>query len=463
MPLETNLPGVLSDADGKALFTKIRQMTTGGGDTVLTIRSRQSGSTTWARNRITLASETRTINLTIERKTLRGRASITTTQTDDAGLRTAVQQVEEAASIDQVPFVRGLPSVSNQEIAHPTLWSDATAHFSSGDRTALVNSLIAPSMAAGMLSAGKLQTTADAHMTINAEGTFRYYPVTTVDCSVTTRNATGTASGWAGTNHYALEKIDPKALAARALDKCQASVDPRAVEPGHYTVILEPQAVADLLTPMIGLPTNSMDRYAAEVMSVGPFSHGSDGSRIGERILDDRLILHSDPMDVDGGFLPYVESDGIPYRPASWVDRGILKELGYHLGYAQWKLHRKEALPCPESYRLMAAPNVQTRSVEEMIASTDRGLLVTRFYDVRCIDGGNLLCTGVTRDGLWLIQQGKITRPVKNFRFRESPLYVLNRVVNIGVPVRVFSPDRAWIVPAIQSHDFSFTSLSDAV
>jgi predicted Zn-dependent protease len=104
-----------------------------------------------------------------------------------------------------------------------------------------------------------------------------------------------------------------------------------------------------------------------------------------------------------------------------------------------------------------------TTTIDEMIATTKRGIRVTRFWGAGVIDDRSLLCTGLTRDGLWLIENGKITKPIKNFRFTESPLFVLNNLDALGVPQRVFSPSAPVVVPPIKAHEFSFTSLSSAV
>jgi len=462
------LPGVWSATDGVALYDKVQQLTTGGGVTVVRLQTRRVGRVTWARNRIALVNDSQVTAITIVRRLRDREASATTTRTDDAGLRETIQQAEETTSLLEAKEPYRPDEMPPRPMLAPVLWSEQTAHASVEARTALAALLIAPTEAAGLLSAGVLQTTADAHMTITREGVRHCYPVTTAECSMTVRNVQGTASGWAGVNHTDLAKIDAPALAARALDKCQQSANPRAVEPGRYTAILEPQAVADLLAPLIGgLPgrpqADLMDRASPELYGGGPFAKRGGGWRIGEYVMDRRLTLRSDPMEPDGGFLPYVEEDGTPYRAVNWIDRGILKELGYGYPYALGWLHRRDALPCPSSYHLGAAPGVATESVADMIAKTTRGLLVTRLHGVECLNDKSVMCTGYTRDGVWLIEQGRITHPIKNFRFRTSPLYVLNNVLAIGASERVYAPEKAWFAPAIQAQDVNMVGLADAV
>jgi predicted Zn-dependent protease len=275
---------------------------------------------------------------------------------------------------------------------------------------------------------------------------------------MTVQDPRSTASGWAGVNHYDLGKIDPKVLAARSLDMCLSMQNPSAIEPGRYTVILEPQATADLFAPIMG----EMDRMRAED-GKGPFAGRSLGrSKINEQVMDRRLVLGSDPMDPDGGFVPYTYWDGTPYQPVTWINQGVLRELAYPKSYALAALNLDKALPNPYSYRLSTAPGVSTATVEEMIASTERGILVARFHRVKVMDDSSMLCEGFTRDGIWLIEHGKISRPVKNFRFTESPLFVLNKLEQVGVSQRVFAPWQAVVAPAIRVNDFSFTSLAES-
>ena len=131
--------------------------------------------------------------------------------------------------------------------------------------------------------------------------------------------------------------------------------------------------------------------------------------------------------------------------------------------YALAKLGYDHALLKPPDFRLTAAPGVPTMSVEEMIATTDRGVLVTRFSGVQLVDFGSLLCTGYTRDGVWLIERGKISKPIQNFRFIESPLFILNNLDAVGTPVRVFAPGSAYVAPPVRVRDFSFVALADAI
>jgi predicted Zn-dependent protease len=152
-------------------------------------------------------------------------------------------------------------------------------------------------------------------------------------------------------------------------------------------------------------------------------------------------------------------------QPVTWIDHGVLTTIGYNRPYALMELNRDAAVRGPIGYRMSGGET----SVDEMIRTTTRGLLVTRLSSVRSLLSRSLLSTGLTRDGLWLIEHGKITKAVKNFRFTESPLFVLNSIEQLGPPEPVFRPTGTgnWltpaIVPPIKARDFSFTSLIDAI
>jgi predicted Zn-dependent protease len=436
-------------------------MTRGGGDTLLSVRSRVTGSTTWARNRVDLCATRRDVDLHVTRDIggAVGRASVT--QFDDAGLRQAVENAERVLQVGGREFEWHGETYFDDPILTPTLWSDATHGLDAEARTALAEHLMAPVETAGFLSAGALHIAAESRATLAPRGTFRYYRTTSVACSTTARDAKGTTSGWAGINHYDLRQIDPAAIAARALDKCRRAQNPVAIEPGRYTAILEPQAMADLMAPLFEIPMN-MDRFTAE-LGMGPWASRPGFSKINEHVLDSRLTVRADPMDADGGFLPFDVQSGVAYHPVDWISRGVLRALSYGRRYALRELGKELGLPNSGSFRLMSVPGTPTVTVETMIANTERGLLVTRFYGVRVVDDASMLCTGFTRDGLWLIERGKIAKPVKNFRFKESPLFILNNVDEIGVPTRVFAPDRSYVAPAMRVRDFSFAGLADAV
>jgi len=453
-------PEFLSEQECKALLDTVASLATGGGVSTISLESQWLGGVQWVRNRTRVASDLRFNSLGLNRL-IRGRSQwITTTRLDTDGLRDAVKAAERSIRFfgprhewdDRMQY-------NNDPMLQPILWSEATYGFSPERRLGLVRDLVGMAETDGFLSAGDVGVTAQGTATVSTDGRLRYYASTEAECSITVRDRRGTASGWAGVNHYDFAKIDPAKIAATALDKARRSAQAVAIEPQHYTAILEPQAVSDLMVPL----TAWLARDKAE-QGLGPFAGRQPGtSKINERVMDPRLTLRSDPLDPDGGFIPFDADDGTPYRSVNWIEAGVLRELAYGRYYAVTMLHQPFPLLNPMSFRLTPVPGVSTASVETMIANTQLGVLVTRFNGVQILDIDSITCGGNTRDGLWLIEKGKISKAIRNFRFRDSVLGALNRIEQIGVPCRVFTPGRACVMPALTVRDFNFTGLADAV
>jgi predicted Zn-dependent protease len=471
----------LSNADCQTLVQRAVAFSVGGGETTLELDSTWTGNLRWARNQVSTGGDVRDNELTIQRD-IRGAVGVSgMNQVDDVHLVTALRRAERLAHLRHENPQSALRSQFIEPYSHPKIWSDTTYHLDAASRASGMRSLVQPAAAAGMQSAGYLQVSAHGRSTMDGERVW-YYPYTLAQYSVTVRDSEGKGSGWAGVDDNDWSRIDAATLSAIALDKCLKSRNPVAVEPGRYTTILEPQAVCDFVK--ILFTPSTLDRENAEAgerQNLGdspyftgrpsPYATGRGVSRIGERVIDARLSVSSDPMDPALGFPPFLRWQ--VFHPATWIKDGVLQELSYFRSYAVKKLSKNTGgLPATGSFRISVTG--ETSSIDDMIATTKRGLLVTRFWGIPpiALDPASMLLTGYTRDGVWLIEHGKIAKPVKNFRFTESPLFMLNSVEQVGVPQRVFrpeSPDRLpdgyapVIVPALKVRDFNFTALSDAI
>jgi len=233
--------------------------------------------------------------------------------------------------------------------------------------------------------------------------------------------------------------------------KAVRSREPKLIEPGVYPVILEPQAVADL----VGFLTNNLDaRTADEGRSA--FSAKDGKTRVGEQLFNERLNLYSDPLHAE---LPATPStaEGVPASRLSLIKGGVLENLAYSRFWAQEK--KRDASPGPVNY-IMESTQAPV-SLDEMIKGMARGLVISRFWYVRQIDPRAIMLTGLTRDGLWWVEKGRLQHPVRNLRFNQSVLAMLApwNVEAIGAPER-----RApLMVPALKLSGFTFTSISDAI
>jgi predicted Zn-dependent protease len=425
------------------------------GDTFLNISSYWQGNVRWGRNVIASGGDTQATTTTIAR-TIRGAGgrAATNAMTDEA-LKACITQAE-ALTIFSGENPEEYPDTPPKVLptTHPKIWSDTTYNLDATARSTAAAPIMTESASDNFLSAGYIYVSAYGNAVADSTGLFRYYPYTTAQYSVTVRDRKGTGSGWAGVDWSDWHRIDVSKLSQIALDKCRRSENPVAVEPGRYDTILEPQALCDLFAPILD---RAMDRRMAE-MGMGPFAAGGGNSKIGQQLLDERITVSADPMDPDCGFMPF-DWNGEPYPHVNWFDHGVLKELAYDRRYGLTELGKDAALPNSRAFRISGG----TTSLDEMIATTKRGILVTRFNSVMVIDFPSMLLGGNTRDGLWLIENGKISKAIKNFRFTESPLFILNNIAQLGVPQRVYRPGAPAVVPLIKVHDFSFTGLMDAV
>ncbi|MDQ4080167.1 MAG: TldD/PmbA family protein, partial [Gemmatimonadota bacterium] len=267
------------------------------------------------------------------------------------------------------------------------------------------------------------------------------------------RTADGTGSGWAGADDPDWSKINFGDVSKRAIDKARLSRNPVPIEPGRYTVILESQAVADLVQLLVFYA----DARAADE-GRSPFVKQGGGNKIGEKLVDSRVTIISDPTDPDLLAQPY-DGDGLPLGRQVWIENGVLKQLYYSRFWA--KKQGTAPTGFPSSVKMLGG----TASIDDMIRSTPRGVLVTRLWYLREVDPRTVLYTGLTRDGTFLIENGKIAKAIRNMRFNESPLFMLNNLEMLGRPMRVAGTEAggAVVMPAIKVRDFNFTSLSEAV
>ena len=481
----TERPRFLSNADCRDIATRLARYADGGGYTGTLLLSSWIGNVRWARNQISTSGEVRHNQITVARDIhgANNLALVEINETSDEALVAAARRAERLARLRPDRPESDLVTMYTPEPipAQPNLWSTATYDQDEEHRASAARQLAASAAAVGMLSAGYIEVSAHSMAFIASWGYTRYTQWTWARYSVTVRDPKGVGSGWAGVDWPDWSRIDGEKLSTLALDKCLKSRNPVAIEPGRYTTLLESQAVCDFVGQLVYHDTALLGT-ANFGSAVTPFNKIPNTRKIygesmlGERVVDERITISADPMDPDLGFPPFdndVTLDGVEmsrivpivYHPATWIEHGVLKELAYQgIGYRQLGVNR--GLPNSGAFRMSGGDT----SIEAMIADTKRGLLVTRFDQVQLLLTKSMLCRGYTRDGLWLIENGKISKPVKNMVFVESVLFALNNVEQLGPPQRTFHPSDDWtsipqpvIVPPIKVRDFSFTALTDAI
>jgi predicted Zn-dependent protease len=424
-------------------------------ETRVLITSTSLANTRFAVNQISTGGDSFDSVVTVISKFGKRSGSSSTNQLDDDGLRAAVQMAERVAKLSPED-PEALPELDPQTYRDGVNWSDVTASQDPATRATAVRKIADPAKSAGLVSTGFMEAITNAQAVANSKGLFAYNRSTSSVLTTTVRTADGTGSGWAGATHHDWGKIDPAALGGRATQKAKTSVNPVAIEPGRYTVVFEPTAVGNLVQ-FIARAFNA--RAADEGRSF--FSLPGGKNKIGQKVVDERVTIVSDAFDPDVAAAPF-SADGLPTQRVVWIENGVVKNLDYDRYWAQ----KQGRAPTGASSSVRMSGGSAT--LEELIRSTPRGLLVTRFWYLRPVDQRTIVYTGLTRDGTFLIENGKITRPVKNLRFNDSPIFMLNNLEAMGVPERVSAseggePGQAIMVPPIKVRDFNFTSLSDAV
>jgi len=427
-------------------------------ETRVNISSSARADTRFALNQVTTSGENRDTTVTITAISGNRSASVTTNRLDDASLAEAAKQANEIAKLVP-PNPEYMPELGPQ--TYPPARERAMSMPTPGERAAAAKQVTELARTNDLIATGFIECRAGAVAMANSRGLFAYDASSNVTMTATVRSPDGTGSGWACTDGTSFADLDPAFVARTAVEKARTSRNPVAIEPGRYTTILEPTAVGNLVQLIAGA---MQARAADEGRSF--FSKAGGGNKIGMKVVDERVTLLTDPDDAPsatGGF----DGSGLPLEKVTWIENGVVKTLNYDRFWAQ-----KQNVPPTRAGGGFGARSLRmlggTTSMAEMISGTERGILVTRFWYIRAVDPRTILYTGLTRDGTFLIENGKVTRPIKNFRFNESPIFFLNNLQAMGPTVRINASENlgaggAVYMPPIKVRDFTFSSLSDAV
>ena len=412
----------------------------------INISGSESGNIRYARNTVSTSGHRSNQTLVVQSNFGQKSGVATIDEFDDASLKKVVERAEELAKLSpENPEFMG--PLDPQNYDESITYSEATANITPEYRAEVAASSINPAAAKDVTSAGFLNDAAGFSAMLNSNGLFAYNKSTSIDFTVTMRTNDGTGSGWVTRDFNDVSKFDAVEASKVAIDKAVMSREAKAIEPGKYTVILEPAASIGLLQNMFG----SIDaRTADEGRSF--MSKEGGGTKLGEKIVDERINLWSDPLHPDVP-TPTWNGQGQSLKKMKWIENGVVKNLAYSRFWAKQK--GVDPVPFPSN----AIMDGGDASLEDLIKSTRKGILVTRLWYIRGVDPQTLLYTGLTRDGTFYIENGKIKHPVKNFRFNESPIIMLNNLEELGQQVRI----NGNLIPYMKVRDFTFTSLSDAV
>ena len=435
----------------RALADKILAMSKAPACAVA-LNLRTLGHTRFAANDVTTAGFSENLSITIE--SIDGERSATTTAdtTDETALRGAVAR-NEALLATARKNPEAVEPLGPQNYPAIAAFDESTAEASATVRSQGVKAALELARGRDLSASGFFETGATWSAIANSKGNFGFHRATSADYSATMRTQDGTGSGYAAIAAPRLAGVDAAALAQRAAVKAETSAKPRDLAPGEYPVILEPQAVADLLG---GIVMTFNSRAADEGRSY--FSKPGGGTRLGEKVFADSVTLRSDPTDPRVPGSPWPQ--GLPARKTTWIENGVVRNLTRDRYWA--KKTGREPVPFSGSLILEGGSG----SLDELITQTERALLVTRFWYIRSVNPREGVVTGLTRDGVWLVEKGKIVHPVNNFRFNDGAIRLLQNVDAMSAPIPTGSGGSfsgAALLPAIRARKFLLTSKSDAI
>jgi predicted Zn-dependent protease len=442
---------ILTKDEAQALLKKVLSYSK-ADECEVNLTGNERGNIRYARNSVSTSGSISQTQLVVSSAFGKKLGVATINELDDASLEKVVRRAEELAKLapENPEFMSFL---GPQKYSESLTYSQTTASLNPKQRADAVAQSLQVSRDAKLVAAGFWEDAKGYAAMMNSKGLFAYNTATNVNFNVTVRTEDGLGSGYATRGYNDVSKLDTKKVTQIAADKGKKSATAKAIEPGKYTVILEPAAAAVLIERILfGLDARQADEGRSFMSKPG------GASRLGEKMVDERVNLYSDPLNPELPTSPWT-GDGRAQERVSWIEKGVVKNFTYSRYWADKK--GVKAIPGPDAVIMDGG----TKSLEELIKGTKKGVLVTRLWYIRDVDPQTLLLTGLTRDGTFYIENGEIKFPIKNFRFNESPVIMLNNLEELGKVERTVSveSETSYLLPPMKIRDFTFSSLSDAV
>jgi predicted Zn-dependent protease len=420
-----------------------------GADVIVRVSATEKGHTRFARSEVTSTGDVDDVNVNVTVAFGKKVASADANQTDAASLRTLVDRAARLARVSP-ENPEHMPLLGPQKYGTAAAAFDAaTAKLDAPGRAAAVKACLAALPGNDITGAGFYEHSTTSRVLASSSGLRGAHAATALSLTMTARTADGTGSGWGGAFSHRVGEVDPGLVAGTAVDKAARSRAPRRLDPGRYTVVLEPAAVAELLRFLLF----AFDaRRADEGRSF--FSKAGGGTKLGDKIFPDWITLRSDPADPKNPSAPF-DNEGVPLKAVSWIDKGTVAALRYSRFWADKQ--KKTPNGMAQNQHLLGG----SATPAELVKGVKRGILVTRFFYIRLVDPQSVLATGLTRDGVFLIENGEIVGPVNNFRFNESPVMMLKN--SDALSIETARTEGGHRVPAIRTHEFNLASISEAI
>ncbi|MBS0215195.1 MAG: TldD/PmbA family protein [Proteobacteria bacterium] len=440
---------IFTEAQAKAILDKVIALSKADEITAY-LSGSAAGNIRFALNNVSTSGVVENTQLAVQVAFGKRVGTATINEFDDASLERVVRRAEDLARLapENPEF---MPAIKAQKYTPSPTFSESTAAIDPEFRAKVAADSIAACKAENLVAAGFLEDGQGFSAIANSNRNFGYQKETSFTYTCTVRTEDGRGSGWVIRDLKDASDFDASRDVRTAVRKGSASAGAKALEPGKYTVILEPAAAAGLIGFMMGFfDARSADEGRSFLSKKG------GGNKIGEQVFGPQVNIHSDPWDTAAPVAPW-GNDGLARTRLPIVDKGRIANLEYSRYWAQ-----KQGKDAVDFGNILMAGG--TKSTAELIEGTEKGILVTRTWYIRLVDPQTVLLTGLTRDGTFYIENGKIKYPIKNFRFNESPVIMLNNIDELGKPVRVSSDEvGTMVLPPMRLRDFTFTSLSDAV
>jgi predicted Zn-dependent protease len=416
-------------------------------DVKVDVRRHAGANVRFARNEATTSGESDEVTVSIRIALGQRQATTSINQTDDKSIDALATRALAMAKLSPEDPEK-MPLLGPQTYASvPSAYDDALSAMSPSDRAAIAGRAIARGDEAKVQIAGFFERSVLEHAMHTSTGLVCGHRATSAAYTVTARTPDGTGSGWGGREAHRAADLGDEGLARTAIDKAVRSASAQPLPPGKYTVILEPQAVYELLDFMVG----QMDQRSVDE------GRSFFSGKVGQKLFADFVSLRSDPADPLTPGSPY-DPEGMPVAAHPWITGGTVEKLTVSRYWAKKK--GIDPTGRPSVYRLSGG---QAESIDELVRGTKRGLIVTRFWYNRMLEPQTVMVTGLTRDGVFLVEDGKVTAPVSNFRYNESPITMLKNVdAMTKATTRVISGG-VWHLPALRTHEFTMASASAAV
>jgi PmbA protein len=418
------------------------------------IDSEHQALTRFANNAIHQNVAERSTHLSV-RAAIDGRtARATTNRLDPDSIRGVVEQAVAITRLTERD--PDLPAMADPEPLPeppPERFFEDTARVTPGARARAAAEAIRLVEQYGQVAAGTYSTSETFTAIRNSRGVSLEHRETMARFSITAMSRDG--SGWAKASACSHRDLNPLALAAAAAQKAAASTCPKEMPPRRYTVILEPAAVLDLAGQMFA------DFSATAIRDGRSFL----ADRVGKKLFGENITIHDDVYHHQQSGPPF-DGEGVPRRRLTLVERGVVREIAWsrHAAALAGAKPTGHGFPLPNEYGEAPANIVMQggdSSVEQMVASTSHGILVTRLWYIREVDPYEKIFTGMTRDGTFYIEGGRIAGGVRNFRFNQSLIELLSNVEALSAAMRASGEEAAdMVVPALKVRDFHFTEVT---